>query len=646
VSPSFGELLKHGQAVLTGLEELESRIAGEMADQYAEMRRLKEQLAVLEGELGNAREIQRRRVAEQAGERDRLTSDISSLRLELETAAHQWEDERRALQEERKALLASHNDELREVQRELTAREMALEQREADLRHEQQQVDELQEAQLALAAERQQAADQAEELRSIQAALQVENRNLKNQLALAKAEVDSMQGYQLEWASQREELLAAARARKEEYDKLGRAHAELIAQASKLNSEATARRQGLVAEIQQLNKELNDALGALARNRERDQQRDKTLDALKESWQREKMDLEVALRDARKAAAAGPISPERLHSLKSHLNVLTGFSELLLQEGADAVAPDERPVFLRQINESGKRFAQELVSLSPTDGEAGAAGGGRATPAPTADLPEVLIADADPETPQRIETFLTRAGYRVVVATSITEAMERALTVKPIVALIDASIPPNGAAHLIEELKRERRTRDVPVVLTSEADSPPEDVNGSHLEFLPKPIDRQRLLQVLVKLDLLADRARAQRMPGTVLVIDDDRQHIRLVETTLKPYKVTVLGADDGQRGIDLAHERHPDLVILDLMMPKMDGYAVVEALRAEPDTSGVPIIVYTAKNITKADRDRLGEKVQSIIPKGEFNKDRLLDLIQKRGERRRRSRSEGTPRA
>jgi CheY-like chemotaxis protein len=209
------------------------------------------------------------------------------------------------------------------------------------------------------------------------------------------------------------------------------------------------------------------------------------------------------------------------------------------------------------------------------------------------------------------------------------------------VVLIDTAVPPHGAAQLIEDLRRERRTRDVPVVLTSQDGNVPPDVNGAHLDFLPKPIDRQRLLQVLVKLDLLSDNARARRMPGSVLVIDDDRQHIRLVEATLKPYKVAVLGADSGQRGIDLAHERHPDLVIVDLMMPHMDGYQVVEALRSEPDTSGVPIIVYTAKNITKADQDRLSGKIQSIIPKGEFNKDRLLNLIQKRGERRRRSRSE-----
>jgi CheY-like chemotaxis protein len=642
--PSFGELLKHGQVVLSGLEALEAKVAADVADHYGEVRRLKGQVAGLEGELSNARETQRRQAAEQAAERDRLTADIDTLRQELEAAGRQREDEQRGLQDERKALMASHDEERAELEQRLAAREAALDQRGAELRQLQQQLDDLEGSQLTLHAERQQVTEQLDQHRSVHDALQAEHRTVRNQLAEATAELETLQGYQLQWAAEREDLLAAGRARKEEYDKLSRAHAELIAQASKLNSEAGSRRQTLVTEIQQLNKELNEAMSAIARNQERDRQREKVLEALKESWQREKTELEIALRDIRKTATAAPISPDHLHSLKSHLNVLTGFSELLLQEGAHAITPEERVVFLRQINESGKRFAQELARLSPTNGEEAAGTRELVAPESTIEPPEILIADPDPATPERIEPFLTRAGYHVVVAANASQAMERALAVKPIVVLIDAAVPPHGAAQLIEDLRRERRTRDVPVVLTSQDASVPPDVNGAHLDFLPKPIDRQRLLQVLVKLDLLADNVRARRMPGSVLVIDDDRQHIRLVEATLKPYKVAVLGADSGQQGITLAHERHPDLVILDLMMPHMDGYQVVEALRAEPDTSGVPIIVYTAKNITKADQERLAGKIQSIIPKGEFNKDRLLNLIQKRGERRRRSRSEDEP--
>jgi len=128
-------------------------------------------------------------------------------------------------------------------------------------------------------------------------------------------------------------------------------------------------------------------------------------------------------------------------------------------------------------------------------------------------------------------------------------------------------------------------------------------------------------------------------MPATILVIDDDRQHIRLVKATLKPFKVTVLSAENGPDGIAMATEHQPDLIIVDLMMPGVDGYKVIDALRESPPTSQIPIIVYTAKPLTAEDRDGLAVKVQSIIQKGDFNKDRLLELIQKRGERRGRAR-------
>lgn len=637
--PSFGDLLKQGQAFLANLEALESSVAADAAGLYAEAARLQEQLATVERQLGDLQEAQHQSLAE----RDRLTADLNRLQLERDAERQQGEEERRAEQEEQKTLLASHEDEKRDLLQRLTAREASLEQARAELRQSQERIDELQGAQLSLAADQQEVANQLEEHRSMQSALKDEHRNVKNQLALAKAEVETMQGYQLQWATEREELLNTARARKEEYEKLSRAHAELIAKASKLNSESSARRQALVTEMQQLNKELNDAMSALGRQQERERQREKALDALKESWQREKTELDIALRDARLAAASGPLTPERLYALKTDLNTISGFSALLQQEATNDITPEERLEYLRHIEESAARFAQALTELSSAgtaDAVTPAAGGQVPAAAPMREMPEILIADADPDARERIEPFLVRAGYQVAVAASATEAMERALHQKPIAVVVDSALPPAGAAGLIEDLRRERRTRDVPVVLTSQDDGALADVNGAQVDFLPKPIDRQQLLQLLVKLDLLTESARAKKMPATILVVDDDRQHIRLVKATLKPFNVNVLAAESGNDGIMMATEHHPDLLILDLMMPQVDGYQVIDALRQSAQTSSIPIIVYTAKTLTKEDRDGLAGKVQSIIQKGDFNRERLLELIQKRGERRGRNKN------
>jgi CheY-like chemotaxis protein len=96
----------------------------------------------------------------------------------------------------------------------------------------------------------------------------------------------------------------------------------------------------------------------------------------------------------------------------------------------------------------------------------------------------------------------------------------------------------------------------------------------------------------------------------------------------LKPFNMEVLVADGGKSGIEQALKKKPDLIILDLMMPEVDGFEVVSALRGNPDTAEIPILIYTAKNITSEDRERLQGNIQSIIQKGDFGKERFLEMI------------------
>src|SRR5437588_154337 len=104
-------------------------------------------------------------------------------------------------------------------------------------------------------------------------------------------------------------------------------------------------------------------------------------------------------------------------------------------------------------------------------------------------------------------------------------------------------------------------------------------------DFLRKPLSRQQVVQVMAKYDLLADRRRANKMPTSVLVIDDDPRNTRLVQAMLKPFSIEVLSAHEGAAGIKLARTRKPDLIILDLMMPEADGFEVVSTLRGDAAT-------------------------------------------------------------
>jgi CheY-like chemotaxis protein len=115
---------------------------------------------------------------------------------------------------------------------------------------------------------------------------------------------------------------------------------------------------------------------------------------------------------------------------------------------------------------------------------------------------------------------------------------------------------------------------------------------------------------------------------GTVLVIDDDPLDLALVEAVLVPEGFAVIRASTGTEGVRLVRERRPGVVLLDLLMPDMDGFSVVEMLRAEPDTAEVPIVVLTHKEMTRAERDRLGDRINHLAQKGELDRGELVALV------------------
>jgi threonine synthase len=125
---------------------------------------------------------------------------------------------------------------------------------------------------------------------------------------------------------------------------------------------------------------------------------------------------------------------------------------------------------------------------------------------------------------------------------------------------------------------------------------------------------------------LLAALQRLDERVRSVAIIDDNPDAARLIRRILQARGAyEVYQAGDGRRGLALIRERHPDLVVLDLMMPEMDGFAVLDALRADSATQDIPVIVVTAKELSPAERDRLNGQIESLLQKGSFMDDELL---------------------
>ena len=449
----------------------------------------------------------------------------------------------------------------------------------------------------------------------------------REQLALVTRDRDALQTDQIQWGLDREQLLAEQGRLRERvssleadmatertgHQALQARHAELTEQSNKLAGDWAGRRQALAAEI-------------AAQNEEMEQVRKSLL----ESQERERRFVSTGPANLPTAAATS----EQSHLINSRLNTLVGFSSVLLDERAHALTSEERREYVKYLHDSAVKLGETVRALT------GVRPASADPAAPPIDRdrrpPDILVADNDANSRQRIEPFLKRAGYEVVYVENGPRALEKASHLQPLAILIDGQLPPSGAPALVRELRKDPRTREIPMVLLAAPDGPPMAI--AECEVLTKPIDRQQLVQLMVRFDLMADGKRARKMPANVLVVDDDPQAVSLVKAILKPFNVRVSAVDTGRAGIEQALRNKPDLVILDLVMPDVDGFDVVAAIRRDKEMSRTPILVHTAKNLTAEDRMRLEGKVESVVEKAEFQPERFLELLLKRGERRKRA--------
>ncbi|HET9847905.1 MAG TPA: response regulator [Candidatus Dormibacteraeota bacterium] len=562
----------------------------------------------------------------------RVESLAGSVAAELakhEQARREWADERQALSEERRQLQAqldSLNTALASVRDTVRKLEQERLQVTAD-RDQIRQAREAMERELGGVRDKLQAAEH--DTARIQAELATsaaEVAKAREQLAVVSKDRDTLQADQIQWGLDREQLLAEQARLKErasaleadlatersEFEGLQARHAELTEQSNKLAADWATRRQALAAEIAAQNEEMEQVRRALQASQERD-------------------------RRVVPAPASPPVTAlnaDLSHVVNSRLNTLVGFSSVLLDERANPLSPEERREYVKYLHDSALKLGEAVRSVTgsrPANAE-------NRPPVvdPERRPPDILVADNDQASRQRIEPFLKRAGYEVVYVENGPRALEKASHLQPLAILLDASLPPSGASTLVRELRKDPRTREIPMVLLTSPSGPP--IAIADCEVLTKPIDRQQLVQLMVRFDLMADSKRARKMPANVLVIDDDSQAVSLVKAILKPFNVRVTAVDNGRSGIEHALRNKPDLVILDLLMPDIDGFEVVTSLRRDKDMSRVPILIHTAKPLSADDRQRLDGKVESIVEKAEFQPERFLELLLKRGERRKRA--------
>jgi len=238
----------------------------------------------------------------------------------------------------------------------------------------------------------------------------------------------------------------------------------------------------------------------------------------------------------------------------------------------------------------------------------------------------VLCVDDDEGVITLFRRYLSKQGYRVVGLTDSTAVVEKARQLDPFAITLDVMMPNKDGWQVIQELKADSNTRDIPVIMCTIIG----DVHkyrGLSLGasgYLVKPILEADLVTALERLD------REEEKEGDghhlVLVVEnqmEDRNLLRRMIESCEGYEV--VEAASGQEAIALVRQARPNIIILDLMMPDVDGFAVLESVKANESTRSIPIIVVTAKDLTQEERDILNRRVEALLQKGLFEQQELL---------------------
>jgi PAS domain S-box-containing protein len=235
-------------------------------------------------------------------------------------------------------------------------------------------------------------------------------------------------------------------------------------------------------------------------------------------------------------------------------------------------------------------------------------------------LGTVLVVDDDPTAREILRSYLGKLGYQVAEAANGEECLRLARKLRPQAITLDVMMPGMDGWMVLSALKNDPLLAEIPVIIVSIIEDRGLAYSLGAAEYLTKPVDSARLGEVL-------DHYRQSDKHNLVMVVEDDLITRGLMENMLGRAGWRVCSAENGKVALDhlATCEELPRLILLDLMMPEMDGFQFIDRLRANEAWRMVPVVVLTAKDITLEDRMRLEQRVQNIFQKGAYRREELL---------------------
>ena len=265
---------------------------------------------------------------------------------------------------------------------------------------------------------------------------------------------------------------------------------------------------------------------------------------------------------------------------------------------------------------SGSHFTMRIPATLPQ--QALQAQGDDATAEPDEGRQIVLVVDDDAAQRDLLKRFLEREGFAVRTAADGATGVELARSLQPRAILLDVMMPQMDGWSVLSAIKSDPETERIPVVMVSFVNEPGLSEYLGAAETVQKPVEWNRLKEVM-------ERFRGDA--GDVLVVDDDADTRRRLRTVFERDGWTVSCAENGLKALDLIMHAPPKVILLDLTMPVMDGFAFLHELRSRPGCSDIPVVVYTARLLDAAERKQL-ESADRVLVKGEVDMRQLAGTL------------------
>jgi signal transduction histidine kinase/DNA-binding response OmpR family regulator len=235
--------------------------------------------------------------------------------------------------------------------------------------------------------------------------------------------------------------------------------------------------------------------------------------------------------------------------------------------------------------------------------------------------PTVLVIDDDPTVHDLMQRFLRREGLRMATAATGEEGLRLARELRPVAITLDVMMPGMDGWAVLTALKADPNVADIPVIMLTIVDDKTMGYALGAAEYLTKPINWDRLVALLRKYD-------CAQPPCRVLVIDDETDMRNILRRLLERAGWAVVEAASGREALTYLAADRPHLILLDLLMPEMDGFTFVEVLRQQDAWRSIPVVIVTAKDLTPNDRQRLNGYVEQILRKGAYSQEVLLHEV------------------